>query len=63
MKRIPYKCRFGHVSIVGYSLLQIKLGIIECPKCLELAGTEIFIKGKGNCGPTIVRRGEKAVRI
>jgi len=66
-KQVPYKCRFGHITIVYFHSYMPTLGTVECEECSKLAGTEIRIVTNTNkiCNysSSVVRRGEKAVRI
>lgn len=66
MKQVPYKCRFGHVTIKNY--YSNTKGTIYCEECMKLAGREIYIdshsmKNKDSYNRSIVRYEEMAVRI
>lgn len=64
MKRVPYKCRFGHITILVFYNGQTTLGIIECGKCEGLAGNlASYTKTDNSKSETRIRNGEKAVRI
>ena len=63
MKQVPYKCRFGHITIRSF-LYVGTTGITDCEECLKLVGTEISLhKDDKEYHRRIVRRSEKAVRI
>lgn len=40
MKQVPYKCRFGHVTIVSFQSRENKASVIACEECLRLAGIQ-----------------------
>lgn len=66
MKRIPFKCKFNHITIKVYDLKEQTKGTIICPICDMLAGTEITYYNTQNLTGSqfaVVRRGEMAVRI
>lgn len=66
MKSVPYKCRFGHITIKSFHYQEETKGTVECDECRKFVGDEINTKAhaiKYNYNVSIVRRGEKAVRI
>ena len=48
MKAIPYKCKFGHVTIRNYNSEQLKPSVTICEECLKLSGEPIYKDHKSN---------------
>ena len=66
MKKVPYRCRFGHVTIVTFYPAQPTLGTTECIECTKLIGLDSKIPYNAMSGGynySTVKRAEKAVRI
>lgn len=36
MKQIPFKCKFGHVTIKNFSNKEERPSIVVCEKCIEI---------------------------
>jgi len=45
MKRIPFKCSFGHITIVKFGSGEETLSVIECEQCKKLDDAIIFSFG------------------
>lgn len=64
MKQVPYKCRFGHITIKRYYNDSTK-GTVECEECAKFVGEYVSMQSanKRQYYDSFVRAREMAVRI